>query len=66
MSYTSFTDHVRYNGDWIVTETYTDQWYDTLEDFMLELDRQWSEAREDAIQCYINLKGQDEYPYDGV
>lgn len=62
MSYSNYTDHVRYNGDWIVTETYIDQWYPTLEEFMLELDRQTAEARQDAIDCYINLKDTADEP----
>lgn len=51
---------VRYNGDYIETAVYTDLGHYNVAEFMLALDRDLKEAREEAIQCYINLRGSDD------
>lgn len=51
---------VRYNGDYIEAAAYTDLGWDSLDDFMFALDANLKEARENAIQCYISIEGDDQ------
>jgi hypothetical protein len=59
VSYSNFTDNVRYNGDWIVAASYVDAWYTSLDDFIFALDGEMRKARQDAIDCFINLRQGD-------
>lgn len=73
MSSTIFADEsqfqIRYNGDFIEAIVFVESGgYNDIADLMYELDSNWIQAKQEAIQCYINLNGDgpDDVPFDGV